>query len=479
MPEGTRVIGAAIVEFENGSPALERRAISATATDDLGHAAPVAHAVTPTDRTLSVARSIGGASIRREFPFSHINDAEIKLFEWAAVVLREHPNARGRISFLTMRSRNGGKILEPIPACSSCTNASFQLAGDFRGMQVASYAAVHPTAELDVGFGAAARPAKVVGKSDGAASRPNSEANMTEATTTAHVGSPDMRGSNVGGPSPRGEAIGAGITLAFMGINLGLNIINDHIQKERVQKALAEIEPGLRAQRQQHPELGVLLVFRYTQHQAPEDSLTQPGAVFGSVEYYTGRTQDEAIDSSRSTPAIRAGVGPYVEQITQHSWIPPIIAPSVKDLRTPFRSIALATFADGRSVLQDVEWGGVSGFDDEGTSSIPIGVPSRFLILKVPDKIVFYNGGIRVEVNIPIVNRAAQAGGTVPVVDLDPYLPGFNVSAACIFPADDLTAALFAGTIPTHDNLGQLRTFTNFGKARWVRPENIKIQEFL
>lgn len=164
MPEGTRVIGAAIVEVEGYRGPRELRAISASATDNLGHAAPTAHARTPTTRTLSVARGIGGASIRREFPFSHINDAEIKLFEEITHNLPANP--RGRISFLTMRSRAGGKILEPIPACSSCTNATFQVAGRFRGVQVASYAATHQTAELDLGLppAAGARPASPGGR---------------------------------------------------------------------------------------------------------------------------------------------------------------------------------------------------------------------------------------------------------------------------------------------------------------------------
>ena len=154
MPEGTRVIGAAIVEVEGYRGPRELRAISSKATDGLGHEAPTAHAQTPTTRTLSVARSIGGASIRREFPFSHINDAEIKLFE--EITANLPANARGRISFLTMRSREGGNILEPIPACSSCTNAALQLAGNFRGVQVGSYAATRPVAVLDLGLPPAA-----------------------------------------------------------------------------------------------------------------------------------------------------------------------------------------------------------------------------------------------------------------------------------------------------------------------------------
>jgi hypothetical protein len=478
MPEGTRVIGAAIIEVEGYSGPRELRAVSSMQTDDLGHAAPVAHAETPTTRTLSAARSIGGASIRREFPFSHINDAEIKLFQKIADNLPA--NARGRISFLTMRSRQGGQILEPIPACSSCTNATFQLAGAFRGVQVASYAATHPTTGLDLGLalGQTLPPATggaVVRPGEGGGT-PSGQTWATVGETRAEIGTPDVRGLNVGGPSPRGEAKGAGIMLAFMGANFILNIINDYVQQTRAKQALDAIEPGLRSQRQQHPELGVLLVFYYTQYQTPDESLIRPGAAFGSVTFYTGRTRDEARDAWRATPTIRAGVGPNTEEFTQQIWIQLVIPPSVRDIRTPFPSVALATFADGQSVLQDVEWGGITGFDDEGTSRLSLGQQSpRFLILRVPNKLHFFNGGIRVDVDIPITQRGAQSGGAIPAVNLDPTIPGFNVSAACVFPADDATDLLFAAAIATHDNLGQLDIYTNFGKVRWVRPEHVKV----
>jgi hypothetical protein len=253
-----------------------------------------------------------------------------------------------------MRSRQGGQSLEPIPACSSCTNATFQIAGNFRGVQVASYAPAHPTANLDVH----AHPSPTGPSTAAAGARPtgspppttgSTQSSSTKGTTSAEIGAPDMRGLNVGGPSARGEGIGAGIMLFFMGANILLNLRNDQIQEKRAKDALKAIEPGLHSQRQQHPELGFLLVFDYTQYQAPEESIIRPGAAFGSVSFYSGRTSDEARDHWRATPTIRAGAGPNTQEFSQQVWIPPIVEPSVKALRTPFRSVALATFADGKS----------------------------------------------------------------------------------------------------------------------------------
>jgi hypothetical protein len=45
-------------------------------------------------------------------------------------------------------------------------------------------------------------------------------------------------------------------------------------------------------------------------------------------------------------------------------------------------------------------------------------------------------------------------------------MPGSSVSAACVFPADDATDALFRTASATRDNLNQLGTYPNFRKAR-------------
>src|ERR1035437_919326 len=144
IPTGqARVIGAAIVEVEGYKGPKEIRAISSAATDDLGEGADVHHATVPKERTLSATKSIAGSGSRRDFPFSHINDAEMKIFEEVKGNLPA--NAKGRVHFLTMRARTvqGKTVLEPIPACSGCTRATFEM-GANKGVEMVSHAATHP-----------------------------------------------------------------------------------------------------------------------------------------------------------------------------------------------------------------------------------------------------------------------------------------------------------------------------------------------
>lgn len=149
LPEDTRAIAAAIVDVPGYTGPTELRAVSSASTDALGEGASVAHASTPQTRTLSTARSIQGASARGEFPFSHVNDAEIKLYEQIRSQLP--PNATGRIHILSLRSRLGGTVIEPLPMCSSCTHATFQQIGDFPGVDVISHSATFPAPTVDVG----------------------------------------------------------------------------------------------------------------------------------------------------------------------------------------------------------------------------------------------------------------------------------------------------------------------------------------
>jgi hypothetical protein len=130
----TRGMGAAIVEIPGYNGPHELRAISSLATDLIGEGASVVHATTPQIRSLDVARSIRGSSIRGEWFGSHINDAEVKIFERIRSALP--PNPRGRIHILSMRSRLGGSVLEPLPVCSSCEHAMHQFKGDFPGIDI-------------------------------------------------------------------------------------------------------------------------------------------------------------------------------------------------------------------------------------------------------------------------------------------------------------------------------------------------------
>jgi len=480
LPDGTRVVGAAIVEVEGYKGSYELRAISSKETDQLGKGATVTHAESPDVRSFSASKGIGNASVRGEFPFYHINDAEIKLFE--TIDKNMPPNARGRVSFLTFRVKEGGKIIEPIAACSSCTNATFEFAGKYKGVSVESYAIAHPTGNSNFGENNINLPGRTPsGKERPSGRRSTSEPKNAEKETVFEGRGPEIGELHQGGPSAKGEAIGAGITIAFMGINFILNLINDHIQEKRVNEDLKKLEPQLKAQREQNPRLGFLLLFYYSQIQAPEESIIRPGAVFSHIEYYSGKTLDESKQKWRTQPAIRQGYSSNTNVTTQEVWLPPIIPPSAKDIQTPFLSVALGTFSTGKAIFQDVEWNGLFGFDDEGTSAADLdsSATPQFLIMKLPSTIHYFNGQFLVDVSVPMEQRTAQSGGAIPVVNLDPSLPGYNVSAACVFPADDSTDLLFNSVRATIDEVQQLRLYTNFGKARWVRPENIKVLKLI
>ena len=157
MPEGTRAVGGAIIDVDGYVGPSELRALSARATDTIGEGAPVVHATSPQERTLSAARSIAGAgrrgpvegsTVTSDFPFSHINDVESKLLE--EIRLHLAPDATGTIHIGVVRSRQGGSVVEPIPSCSSCTNAMFQFISDFPGINLVLHAGTFPAPHIQL-----------------------------------------------------------------------------------------------------------------------------------------------------------------------------------------------------------------------------------------------------------------------------------------------------------------------------------------
>jgi hypothetical protein len=145
FPQETRGVGAAIVDVPGYTGAPELRAFSAAATDVIGEGAAVTHATVPANRIFAAARSFRGAP---GGGIPRINDVEVKLLTQIADDLPA--NATGTIHLSTLRSRAGGTVLEPLPACPSCTSVIFQFTGDFPGVQVVSHAASNPAPLLDL-----------------------------------------------------------------------------------------------------------------------------------------------------------------------------------------------------------------------------------------------------------------------------------------------------------------------------------------
>lgn len=148
MPLETRGVGAAFIEVEGFPGPREMRAISSGATDVLGQGAPVYHATTPQVRSLPGARYIGGSS--GDFPGSHINDVEQKLLHDIGDRLRSMPpGTRGTIHIYTVRSRLGGTVIEPLPACASCTFAAYAFRAEFPGITLVFHAPSRPLPPMD------------------------------------------------------------------------------------------------------------------------------------------------------------------------------------------------------------------------------------------------------------------------------------------------------------------------------------------
>jgi hypothetical protein len=295
--------------------------------------------------------------------------------------------------------------------------------------------------------------------------------------TTARVGVADNRLPSGPIPSPRGSGAVAAIQLAFMGLNFVLNWLNDEEQGRRVREALEQTQPYVERLQSERPDQGILLVFFYSQFVPPPDSPIQSGAIFSHIEIGTGATPSEGM--LNRPPSVSRGLGNAERLLTSTVWIPPLQPQGFAARQAPFPKVALATFVPGRASLQDVAW--FAGFDDEGVSTLTVteNITPRFFILRVPEIILtVISRKATGRVEVPVEERSAGEGGSIPVVNLDPTIPFSNVGAACIFPADDATEQLFRNTPPTI-GYGQLSMFPNIESARWARPEQIKILQRL
>lgn len=150
VPQNTKVIGAAIIDVKGYTGPKEMRAISGADSDGLGAGASVYHASSPQNRTLSATRSIAGAGPRKEFPFAHVNDAEMKMFE--DIIARLPKDAEGTIHFSTVRVRQvaGKAVFEAYPACSGCIRASFEASGMLPKVTFVSHAPVQAAPTIPI-----------------------------------------------------------------------------------------------------------------------------------------------------------------------------------------------------------------------------------------------------------------------------------------------------------------------------------------
>jgi predicted nucleic acid-binding protein len=299
--------------------------------------------------------------------------------------------------------------------------------------------------------------------------------------TVAYVGVPDNTLPNSVGPSARGEAIVGGIQLAFEGVNFALNLINDHIQKQKVTEALNRIRSAIAKERTENPQKGVLLLFYYTQIQAPEESIIKPGAVFQYVIWGKGPTRDEALQDALSTPTISAGTGRSERKFSQEVWLPPLQKPAITTAKCPFPPVAIGRFFLGNSnkaKFQLVEFNIIGGFDDvvEISIDLPNNTNAEFAILKPPTEVSWFNINGRQKVGVPLKTAKTANDNNITVVDLDPYSP-FNAAAAMCFPVDEWAEEVFRTARETDGC--RVLAHINFSMIRWVRAKNIHLLRFL
>jgi predicted nucleic acid-binding protein len=290
------------------------------------------------------------------------------------------------------------------------------------------------------------------------------------------VGVADNTLPEVGGLSPKGEAIGAGIQIALEGVNVVLNLINDYVQKNKVNGALDPIKPQIAKARADNPRLGVIILFYYTQVEAPDESPIKPGANFEYLLWGVGTTRDEATEDALRLGSITRGTGPFERRFSQQVWIPPLTKSAITAAKCPFPPVAIGRFVlarSNRAIFQDVSFDLLGGFDDitESTVDLPEHSNADFAILNPPAEVYWYNISGKQTVKVPLKDAKTSNGKNIKVVDLDPWLP-FNTTAAMVFPVDDWSEKVLS--VPSLTLGSSVLAYVNFSMIRWVRPENIQ-----
>ncbi|HUQ92475.1 MAG TPA: hypothetical protein VM120_12415 [Bryobacteraceae bacterium] len=281
-------------------------------------------------------------------------------------------------------------------------------------------------------------------------------------------------------PNPRAEAIGGGVVLLFEGINLVFNKINDHIQKKKIEEALAKEQNLIAKARAAKPNQGILLLFTMRYTQPLPDSVIKPGAEFLYLRWGQGATQDQARMEALKEGAIGPGLLKDQSLTTQEAWIAPIQKGGVTEIQTPFPIVAIGKFwmpKERKAEFQNVKFDWIEGFDDNWQTSreVPGNLEPEFMILRPPAEVHWHNRNGKQPVRVPLVQRDTANGNKITVVDLDPYSLG-SAAAAMIFPLNEDAKVTFESTQATAH--GGLLRYPNLSMMRWTRAGNIHLLRF-
>jgi len=297
------------------------------------------------------------------------------------------------------------------------------------------------------------------------------------APTTGGTGSTTpTRGGSQAPPSTTTTAtrVKAGVGLAILGVNIGMNWIIERKNESRMREALGRLEPDVLADQKRHPQMGFLLVFRYTGARQTPDGPSATGR-FAGVSFRRAYTKAEAEASWKREPRI----DPDESFTTQ--WIEPSVPPPPMAIHTPFRKVAMAKFAKLPEIeFQKVEFAEWGGFDSDGTQAVNAArwrekaEAFRFLVLEMAPAVDHYDINGRPAKKEIDIGQASVKGGQVPVLLLDGKEP-----AVTVWPADSSTAELFAAARQVDDKEHKLDINTNMRIVRWLRPPQVEIVEDL
>jgi predicted nucleic acid-binding protein len=281
--------------------------------------------------------------------------------------------------------------------------------------------------------------------------------------------------------SPRGAAKIEGMQLMFQGVNFVLNMYNDHLQKKKVDAALKAIGREVADAQKNNPTAGIMLLFYYTQVEAPSESLIKPGSVFHYVIWGQGVTRDEAIQDALKQPSLTVGAGPNERKFAQQQWLPALQKSDLNLARLPFPAVARGRFHLGKvaeAKFQLVDFNVIGGFDDihEKSIKLPNARNAEFVILRPPSEVYWYTRNGRETLRIPLKTLATANKNDITVVDLDPYSP-FHAAAAMCFPVDEWAETVF-NVVRATDN-HRILSYTNFAMIRWIRAENIHLLNWI
>jgi hypothetical protein len=332
------------------------------------------------------------------------------------------------------------------------------------------------------GGGGGAGPGPGPGTGGAAGSGSSSAQGGGQSGTTARVGAP------VQAPTEYGLKSGAGFEAAqfvLQGYAYVIQTITDRNEIRRFNEKWARMEPAVSGTLRRDPSLGALVKVYHSRRRKKaqeNDSVIEWETYFQDITVAYGYTKADALLKDTQPRMGPAGEG---DIIPQSFWIEPRQPVDVTKLRAPFPKDALATFVPGRATLMDVEWRGVTGFDDKGRRDldVPDWLTPQFFVLRAPSKIRFWHGGG----GYPDTKELDLAGEwpaetvvkgpplLVTTVELDSWINPRSKSAAIVFPANEATKWLFEKAPRTRDISGQLYAFNDLDLVRWVEPENMRI----